>query len=75
MNWHYSPDVPDKAASETEILAEVKGFEHARFVVLRYDPDYGWWQHLPRMNVVMPTDGWVGTQELEVIRWTYIEEL
>lgn len=74
MNWNYSPDVPDKAGDTTEILAEVKGFDHAKYVILRFDPEYGWWQHIPKMNDRMPCDGWVGTQELEVIRWAYIED-
>ena len=68
--WHKSTEHPKP---DTEVLAEVKGFEHNRFAVLKWTKE-GWWQHIPRMNDIMPSDGWIGTQGLFVIRWAYIDD-
>ena len=70
MIWHNSTKKPKP---DMEVLAEVKGFQHNKFIVLRYTKE-GWWQHIPRMNDIMPSDGWIGTQGLFVIRWAYIKE-
>lgn len=70
LEWHRSTETPKP---DTEVLAEIKGFEHNRFAVLRWTKE-GWWQHIPRMNDIMPSDGWIGTQGLFVIRWAYIED-
>lgn len=70
MKWHSSTETP---RPDTEVLAEVKGFEHNKFIVLRWTKE-GWWQHTPRLNDIMPSDGWIGTQGLFIIRWAYIKE-
>lgn len=70
MKWHRATETP---RPNTEVLAEVKGFNHNRFIVLQWTKE-GWWQHIPRMNDIMPSDGWIGTQGLFVIRWAYIAE-
>lgn len=70
MEWHRATETPKP---DTEVLAEVKGFKHNRFIVLKWS-EKSWWQHIPRMNDIMPSDGWVGTQGLFVIRWAYIDE-
>lgn len=39
MKWHRSTETP---RPDTEVLAEVKGFEHNKFIVLRWTKE-GWW--------------------------------
>ena len=60
--------------SGKEVLAEVKGFKFAKYVVLRYDFEHGWWQHIPKLGTAMDADGWIGISGLTVVRWQYIDE-
>lgn len=70
MKWHNATEIP---SPDIEVIAEVEGFKYARFCVLRHTEE-GWWQHIPKVFDRMPCDGWVGTGNVRVIRWRYIEE-
>lgn len=70
MTWHNSEEIP---TPDTEVLAEVNGFRHNKFVVLMWTKEC-WWQHIPKIFNMMPTDGWISAQGLSIVRWAYIED-
>ena len=70
MNWHLPKDLPKQ---DVEVLAEVEGFDHCRYIVVKHDGE-GWWQHLPWLGEMMPSDGWFGMENLKILRWAYITD-
>lgn len=70
MNWHSANDLPKK---EEEVLIEVEGFRNCHFIIGKYDGEF-WWQHLPWLGGLMPSDGWCGLGNLKILRWAYIFE-
>lgn len=71
MKWHNALEMPKP---DVEVLADVAGFAFAKYVVLKWDKDGFWWQHIPRLADAMTFDAWIACPELLVIRWAYIEE-
>lgn len=70
MNWHYKDELPKR---NEEVLAEVEGFDYCHFTICKHDGEF-WWQHIPWLGGLMPTDGWCGLGNLKIIRWAYIFE-
>lgn len=62
----------EKPEPDTEVLAEVEGFDYAKYTIVKWDGKY-WLQHLPRLLKEMPFDGWFGfSGNITVKRWRYI---
>lgn len=66
--WYKDPLKPPR---DTEVIAEVKGFKHSKYIIAKYDGEF-WWQHIPKVFDAMEADGWIGIEPLKIVRWKYI---
>lgn len=71
LKWHDAER--EKPKPDAEVLAEVDGYQFAKYTVVKWDGEY-WLNHLPKIVKEMPTDGWFGfSKNITVKRWRNIE--